>query len=113
MIFSEFVIRDNKIHSFSVKGHSDLAEAPHDVLCASVSAMTLLTINTVREVFQAEVSLNILEEIPLISMELLFVSPEKEEAVCGVLQGLLLQLKDLKEQYPSYLTVKINKEKKG
>ena len=109
MIRWEFVIRDNKFLSFSVQGHAGLAPAPHDVLCAAVSAMTQLVVNTLQEVFEAELSLQIDEEKPLVAANVLSVPPESESAVQGVLQGLVLQVKDLETRYPDHLAVKIKK----
>ncbi len=107
MIRWEFVIQDNKFRSFSVKGHAGLAPAPHDVLCAAASAMTQLVLNTLQEVFGAELDLQIDEDKPLISAKILSVPSECESAVQGVLQGLLLQVKDLQIRYPDHLAVKI------
>ena len=106
MICAEFVIRDNKILAFSVSGHAGLAPAPHDILCASVSAMTQLVINTVTEVFGAELDLVIDEEKPLIRAELLRASSEKEGSVQGVLEGFYLQLDEIRKMYPAHLSVK-------
>ena len=109
MIRAEFVIQDSKILSFSLEGHAGLAPAPHDVLCASVSAMALLTVNTVTEIFGAKADLVIAEEKPLISMTLSHVPEENILAVEGVLRGLLLQLSDLEEQYPKHLKIRTKK----
>ena len=106
MIRTEFVIQNNKILAFSVKGHAGLAPAPHDILCASVSAMTQLVINTVTEVFSAEMDVEIREEEPLIRATLLSVPSGKEESVDGVLQGFMLQLHELRKVYPSHLSVR-------
>ncbi|MBQ3075929.1 MAG: ribosomal-processing cysteine protease Prp [Clostridia bacterium] len=109
MICSEFVIRQNKILAFSVEGHSGLAEAGSDVLCASVSAMSSLVINTLTEVFQAELALEIDEEKPLISCKLQSVSAESEKAAEGILQGFYLQMKDLAQVYPENLSIRTKK----
>ncbi len=109
MISVEFVISDNKILSFSVQGHSGLAPAPHDILCASVSAMTSLVLNTLTEVFAAEIDLLIDEEAPLISAKSFSSSEENERAVQGVLQGYKLQLLDLRKTYSANLSVKTKK----
>ena len=106
MICAEFVIQDNKICSFSVTGHSGLAPAPGDILCASVSAMTMLVINTVTEVFGADLDLVIEEETPLISARLVSVPAKSASAVQGVFHGLKLQLEDLRETWPDYLRVR-------
>lgn len=106
MICSEFVIRNNKILAFSVEGHSGLAEAGSDVLCASVSAMAQLVINTLSEVFGAKLDLRIEEEIPLISLRLLQIPEGEEKGAEGVLRGFYLQMQDLAEIYPAYLSVR-------
>ena len=106
MIRAEFVIRDNKIRSFSTKGHAGLAEAGHDVLCAAVSAMTELTVNTVTDVFGAHCTVCVEEENAHISMTVDAVEPSREDAVEGVLRGYLLQLKALEKQYPKHLAVR-------
>ncbi|MBR7164966.1 MAG: ribosomal-processing cysteine protease Prp [Clostridia bacterium] len=106
MIRVEFVITDNKILAFSVSGHAGFAPAPHDILCASVSAMTQLVINTVTDVFRAELQLEIDEQKPLIRAELDSVPDENRGAVQGVLRGFFLQLEAFAEQYPSHVSVR-------
>ena len=109
MICSEFVIRDNKVLAFSVEGHSGLAEAGSDVLCASVSAMATLVINTLTEVFFADLTLEIDEEKPRIFCRLNSVSKEGERGAEGILYGFYLQLKDLAEVYPENLSIRSKK----
>ena len=109
MICSEFVIRDNKVHAFSVEGHSGLAEAGSDVLCASVSAMAMLVINTLSEVFAATLALKVDEAKPLISCELKSVSDESACGAEGILYGFYLQLRDLAEVYPENLSIRTKK----
>ena len=105
MIRADFVIRDNKIHSFSIRGHAGLAEAGQDVLCAAVSAMTELCINTVTDVFGARCKVLVEEEEAHISMTVEHVDPARSDAVEGVLRGYLIQLRELAKQYPAHLTV--------
>ncbi len=109
MICSEFVIRDNKVLAFSVEGHSGLAESGNDILCASVSAMAMLVINTLTEVFSAELALEIDEAKPLISCKLQSVSKDSEKGAEGILYGFYLQLKDLAEVYPKNLSIRTKK----
>jgi len=87
-----------------------LAEAPHDILCASVSAMTQLVCNTLTEVFGVRIDLLIDEKAPLIQASLAEVPEQKEEAVQGVLTGFRLQLEDLRETYSDYLSVRTKKK---
>ncbi|MBR3837534.1 MAG: ribosomal-processing cysteine protease Prp [Clostridia bacterium] len=106
MIRVEFVITDNKILAFSVSGHAGLAPAPHDILCASVSAMTQLVINTVTDVFQADAELEIDEQKPLIRARFISVPNGNDAAVQGVLRGFLVQLEAFADQYPSHVSVR-------
>ena len=109
MIRSEFVIRDNKISAFSVEGHSGLAEAGSDILCASVSAMTMLVLNTLTEVYGAEIDLTAKEELPLISCRLISVPDGNQACVQGTLRGFLIQLEDLEKMHPTNLSVRTKK----
>ncbi len=109
MICAEFVIRDNKVLAFSVEGHSGLAEAGSDVLCASVSAMASLVINTLSEVFSAELALKIDEARPLISCKLKSVSEEAAYGAEGILRGFYIQLQDLAQVYPENLSIRTKK----
>ncbi len=106
MIRSEFVIRNNKIQSFTVRGHAMSAPAPHDTVCAAVSAMTMLVINTVTDVFDAKIFLVQDDEKPLISLTLESIPNGFESAVQGVLRGFYLQLQDLALQVPENLSVR-------
>ena len=110
MIRAEFSVSNECIRGFTIAGHAGLAPSGSDVLCAAVSAMALLTVNTVGEVFGARFDLT--EKDGFLSLVLTEVPAEKKEAVNGVLRGLLLQLKDLREQYPDRLSVHTI-EKKG
>ncbi|MBQ4037401.1 MAG: ribosomal-processing cysteine protease Prp [Clostridia bacterium] len=105
MIRADFVIRDNKIRSFSTRGHAGLADAGQDVLCAAVSAMTQLCVNTVTDVFGARCRVLVEEENAHISMTVESVEPSRADAVEGVLRGYLIQLRELAKQYPAHLTV--------
>ncbi len=109
MIRSEFVIENNNVLSFSVTGHAGLAPAPHDILCASVSAMTQLVINTLEEVFGAKLDVVIDEKEPRIAAKLVSVSEENRAAVWGVMKGFYLQLSDLEKMYPAHLSVRTKK----
>ncbi|MBR5296172.1 MAG: ribosomal-processing cysteine protease Prp [Clostridia bacterium] len=106
MIRSEFVIQDNKILSFSVEGHSGLADRGEDILCASVSAMSQLVINTLTEVFGAELDLLVDEKKPLIRCTLKSVSKENKTGAEGILYGFYIQMKDIAEIYSAHLTVR-------
>ena len=106
MIRSEFVIKDNKVQAFSVEGHSGLAPSGEDILCASVSSMTQLVINTLSEVVGAKLDLSIEEEKARISCRVLSVPEEHKDAARCILRGFYIQMKDLAEMYGANLSVR-------
>ena len=108
MITAEFTLSDRSIVSFAVAGHAGLAEAPGDVLCAAVSAMAQLVLNTLQEVIGASLDLVIDEEKPLISVGILCVPEDKEASANDVLQGFYLQMTELQKRYPKHLTIRTN-----
>ncbi|MBP5288471.1 MAG: ribosomal-processing cysteine protease Prp [Clostridia bacterium] len=105
MIRAEFSVSEQGIRGFTLSGHAGLAPAGSDVLCAAVSAMALLVANTLKEVFGARFDLTEEEDTGFLSLSLTEVPVGKEEAVRGVLRGFLLQLTDLREQYPANLSI--------
>lgn len=113
MITAEFALHDQTVVSFSVTGHALFSEAPRDILCAAVSAMTQLVLNTLQEVIGAVLDLVIDEEQPLISAAVCQVPAGKEASANDVLQGFLLQMTDLQKRYPNHLTIRTNNTQKG
>ena len=112
MIRADFSVSEKGVEAFVIHGHAGLAPAGEDVLCASVSAMALLVMNTLQEVFHAGFRLVQREEDGYLALTLTGIPAGREDAVYGLLRGLMLQLEDLREQYPENLSVTIN-ERKG
>lgn len=106
MICAEFVIQNNKLRGFSITGHAGVAPAPHDILCAAVSAMSMLVVNTLREAIGVKTSIREDEEIPLLEVKIDAGGGEKAFAAEKVLLGFSLQLSDLEKQYPNHLSVR-------
>ena len=102
MIRAEFSSSAGAYTGFTLRGHAGVAPAPHDILCAAVSAMAALTVNTLGEVFQTELLIEKTEEPAFLSVR---IKGAPGEAAKGILKGLYLQLKDLEKQYPKNLSV--------
>lgn len=106
MITAQFA-RDGarNVCGFTMQGHALLDQKGKDILCAAVSAMSLLVINTVTEVFRAEALLKTAEDGARIDFSIASVAEERKDAVYGVLYGFQIQLEDLEKQYPGHLRV--------
>ena len=98
-------------YGFEEKGHTGFAESGEDVLCAALSAMTMLLINTIECSYDSIVDYTIDEkttDIKLIAKSALpkFEKDEKKQyAVSGLIQAYFFQLMDLVEDYYEYLDV--------
>ncbi len=101
---------DGVYTGFSLSGHAMFELDGPDVLCAAVSAMTNLVINTINEVFKAELATVIDGDNATIDVSIERVSMSAANSVDGVLHGFMLQLKDLQEQYPDNLDVVVQQK---
>ena len=104
-------------YGFEEQGHTGYGESGDDVLCAALSSMTMLLINTIECSYDSIVDYTIDEkttDIKLIAKSALpkYEKDEKKQyAVSGLIQAYFFQLMDLVEEYYEYLDVKeIEKE---
>ena len=99
-------------YGFEETGHTGYGEAGDDVLCAALSAMTMLIINTIEVSYDARVDYTIDEkttDIRLIAKSALpkYEADEKKQfAISGLIQSYFYQLMDLVEDYYEFLDVK-------
>ena len=99
-------------YGFEEKGHTGFAESGEDILCAALSSMTMLLINTIECSYDSIVDYTIDEkttDIKLIAKSALpkYEKDEKKQyAVSGLIQAYFFQLMDLVEEYYDYLDVK-------
>ena len=107
---------DNVFYGFSENGHTGYGESGDDVLCAALSAMTMLIINTIETTFASDVDYTIDEkttDIRLIAHGALRDYEENENkrfAVSGLIEGYYYQLNDMIEDYYDYLDVDVVEE---
>lgn len=107
---------DNTFYGFSEKGHTGFGESGDDILCAALSAMTMLIINTIEVSYASDVEYTIDEattDIKLIARGALkdFEPDEnKRFAISGLIQAYYYQINDLLEDYFEYLDVEVVEE---
>ena len=102
MITASFIKQDGAYIGFRVCGHSGYAEAGCDIICAAVSAMVMLTVNTVEGGFGEDVRLETDEQDALISCTL----KRRSESGGIMFACLKAELEALAEQYPQNILVK-------
>ncbi len=100
-------------YGFEEQGHSGFADAGEDILCAALSAMTMLIINTVEVAYASDVDYTIDEGATNIRVRSKAALPEFEEderkryAVSGLFMSYFYQLNELVEEYYDNLSVEV------
>ena len=100
-------------YGFEEQGHACYNENGEDVLCAALSAMTMLIINTIEVAYASDVDYDIDEGATRIKVSSRSALPEFEEderkryAVSGLFMSYFYQLNDMVEDYYKYLEVDV------
>ena len=111
MIKVTFFKRDGVYYGFRETGHAGFDDAGKDIVCAAISAMTMLVINAIEVSYNSNVEYSIDEDTADIEVRALEALPgnsddEKTQyAISGLLQAYFLQLVDMLEDYDEYLDV--------
>ena len=106
--------RSNGVYyGFEEEGHTGYGDAGDDVLCAALSAMTMLIVNTIEVAYASDVDYAVNEGATRITVRSKAALPEYEEderkryAVSGIFCSYFYQLNELVEEYYEYLQVDV------
>lgn len=111
MIKVEFFKSNGNYYGFRETGHSGFDDSGKDIVCAAVSAMTMLVINTIEVAWASNVDYTIDEKTTDVTVIARGALPEYEEdeakrfAVAGLIYSYFLQLSDMIEDYYDYIDV--------
>ena len=100
-------------YGFEEQGHTGYAESGDDILCAALSAMTMLIINTIEVSYASHVDYTIDDVTTDIKLRSKSALPEFEDderkryAVSGLFLSYYYQLNELLEEYYDYLDVEV------
>ena len=100
-------------YGFEEQGHTGYGEEGTDILCAALSAMTMLLINTLEVAYDSRVDYDIEDNTTTIRVRCRAALPEYEEsdqkryAASGLFLGYYRQLSEMMEEYGDYLDVKV------
>ncbi|MPN59115.1 hypothetical protein SDC9_206833 [bioreactor metagenome] len=101
-----FFSEDGRLTGFEVKGHSGLAEAGQDVLCAAVTSVVRLTECAVNDVLGLCAAVKVREKDASISLRLPGGLDESAEEVCQtLLAAMMVYFVQLHDEYPNYIMV--------
>jgi len=100
-------------YGFEESGHAGYGENGDDVLCAALSAMTMLIVNSIEISYASTVDYDVNEGATKIVVKSKAALPEfesdecKQFAVSGLFQAYFYQLNDLLEDYSDFLQVDV------
>ena len=100
----EFFRDGARITGFSVSGHSGYAEAGTDIVCAAISAVVGMVEATINDVCGGKAKVRVKEADARITLTLPAVC-EEEETIQNVLDGMMLYLINLRDEYSDYIEV--------
>lgn len=98
-------------YGFRETGHSGFDDAGKDIVCAAVSAMTMLVINTIEVAWASNVDYTVDEKTTDVTVIARDALPEygkdeaKQFAVSGLIYSYFLQLTDMIEDYYDFIEV--------
>ena len=101
MIKATFRFVDGHIDGFTLRGHAGMGTAGNDILCAGVSSAAYMTANTLTELCGAKADIRTDDGMMSLSLS------ETDETIQKILEGFLLHLNGLQEQYPKRIQVLI------
>ena len=98
MINAKFIYREEELEEILVTGHANYKKQGEDIVCAAVSAATLVTANAIEH-------LRLSHKIDLVVNDGYFKLAQKEldSTVQGLMENLRYTLIDLEKQYPKYI----------
>ena len=108
-----FFRNDGIFYGFRETGHTGYGDEGYDILCAALSSMTMLLINSINVVFAGELDYTVDEGATEIMVQSSSALPEFEEdekkryAIAGLFMSYYIQLNDLMEEYYDFLQVEI------
>ena len=108
-----FYKSEGVFYGFEETGHTGYGEAGDDVLCAALSAMTMLVINAIEVGYASNVEYTIDEETTNIRVVAKGALPACEKdankrfAISGLITAYYYQLFDLVEEYYEFLDVEV------
>ncbi len=106
MTTASFATDGSRIVSFTVEGHSGLAESGEDILCAAITSAVRLTECAINDVLGLEAAVKVSERDASISLKLPRNLEGEADQVCQtLLAALMLYFVQLQEEYPQHIIV--------
>ena len=100
MIKATFYKRGKILCGFEINGHSGYAEEGADIICASVSSVAYMAVNTITDVIGEKADMSVSDGY------FRFTTNSERSETKAVLEGLKLHVSALAGDYSEYVTCK-------
>lgn len=98
MITAKYQIKDGQIQKITVSGHAHYKKSGQDIVCAAVSAATLVTANAIEHL-----GLNHLIDLAVDDGYFKLELKEENTILHALFENLKYTLTDFEKQYPKYM----------
>ena len=98
MITAKYLIKDGFIQSITVSGHANYKHSGQDIVCAAVSAATLVTANAIEHL-----GLNHLIDLTVDEGYFKILLKQEDPTIQALFENLKYTLHDFEKQYPKYM----------
>ncbi len=96
MIIATFLKKNGNYCGFHICGHSGYSEEGSDIVCAAVSSMAMLAINTISDEFGISAELNVDEDGPVIDFKL----KTDDRYASALISGFAREIAALESDFP-------------
>ena len=103
MIRAIFTVQDKLVTGFEISGHSGFSKQGSDIICSAVSSAAYMAVNTLTDVQKLDCDVTVNDGFMDLKL-----SKAEAEAAQVVLNGLLLHLNALSQEYSDFIDLKIS-----
>jgi hypothetical protein len=106
MTTATFATDGSRLVSFTVAGHSGLAESGEDILCAAITSAVRLTECAINDVLGLEAAVKVSQRDASITLKLPRNLEGEADSLCQtLLAALMVYFVQLQEEYPEHIIV--------
>ncbi|HDR7323212.1 MULTISPECIES: ribosomal-processing cysteine protease Prp [Bacillus] len=108
---SVLIEKPNYIQGFIVEGHADYASYGEDIVCSSVSTVTIGTVNSIEKLCHVEMEVETRDGYLRAMLPTNKASQKEQNDVQLLLQAMVYTLQCLEENYEKYIRIIFRKMK--
>ncbi|TLS39250.1 ribosomal-processing cysteine protease Prp [Pseudalkalibacillus caeni] len=97
---------EQQVEAFSLSGHADAGPHGHDIVCAGVSAVSFGAVNAIESLCGVQLEVEMEQDGGFLRCGVPGgLDPETEEKVQLLLEGMLVSIQSIAEEYGKYIKI--------